>query len=115
MPRNGRISAQFRTRGRFRRNGRINPAKFPPNFPLGDVSDETAESIPPNFTLEDFFDETAEFSPNFALGDVSPEIAEFLPNFALVVVSDETTEFSPISHSGTFLTNFALGTFPRNG
>ncbi|MDV3195170.1 MAG: hypothetical protein Q8881_02895 [Sweet potato little leaf phytoplasma] len=107
MPRNGRISAQFRTQGRFRRNGRINPAKFPPNFPLGDVSDETAESILPNFTLEDFFDET-----NFALGDVSPEIAEFLPNFALVVVSDETIEFPPISHSGTFLTNFALGTFP---
>ncbi|MDV3195095.1 MAG: hypothetical protein Q8881_02495 [Sweet potato little leaf phytoplasma] len=28
--------------GRFRRNGRLNPDEFTPNFVLGDVSDETA-------------------------------------------------------------------------
>ncbi|MDV3195384.1 MAG: hypothetical protein Q8881_04030 [Sweet potato little leaf phytoplasma] len=32
--RNGRIFAEFRTRGRFPRNGRINPAEFPPNYAL---------------------------------------------------------------------------------
>ncbi|MDV3195447.1 MAG: hypothetical protein Q8881_04355 [Sweet potato little leaf phytoplasma] len=35
--------AEFRTRGRFPRNGRINPIEFSPNFVLGVVSDETAE------------------------------------------------------------------------
>ncbi|MDV3195468.1 MAG: hypothetical protein Q8881_04460, partial [Sweet potato little leaf phytoplasma] len=35
FPRNGRISAEFRTRGRFPRNGVINPAEFPSNFLLG--------------------------------------------------------------------------------
>ncbi|MDV3195356.1 MAG: hypothetical protein Q8881_03880, partial [Sweet potato little leaf phytoplasma] len=29
--------------GRLRRNGRMNPDEFTPNFVLGDVSDETAE------------------------------------------------------------------------
>ncbi|MDV3195382.1 MAG: hypothetical protein Q8881_04020 [Sweet potato little leaf phytoplasma] len=38
--------------GRFRRNGRINPAEFLRTFALGDVSDETAE-LPPNFALGD--------------------------------------------------------------
>ncbi|MDV3195088.1 MAG: hypothetical protein Q8881_02460 [Sweet potato little leaf phytoplasma] len=51
-----RISTEFRTR---------------------DVSAETAESIPPNFALGDISDETAEHPPNFALVDVSNEIAEF--------------------------------------
>ncbi|MDV3195463.1 MAG: hypothetical protein Q8881_04435 [Sweet potato little leaf phytoplasma] len=73
--------------GRFRRNGRMNPNEFTPNFVLGDVSDETAE-----------------FLPNFALGDVSPETAEFPPNFAVRDVSDKNAESIP--------PNFALGTFP---
>ncbi|MDV3195274.1 MAG: hypothetical protein Q8881_03420, partial [Sweet potato little leaf phytoplasma] len=60
----------------------INPAEFPPNFALRDVSDETAE-LPPNFALGDLSHERAEFPPNFALGDVSPETAEFSPNFPL--------------------------------
>ncbi|MDV3195426.1 MAG: hypothetical protein Q8881_04250 [Sweet potato little leaf phytoplasma] len=33
--RNGRISAEFRTRGSFPRNRRINPAEFLPNFAFG--------------------------------------------------------------------------------
>ncbi|MDV3195413.1 MAG: hypothetical protein Q8881_04185, partial [Sweet potato little leaf phytoplasma] len=79
-------TAEFHTRGRFRRNGRINPVEFPLNF-----------------TVEDVFDETVEFPPNVALGDVSPETAEFPPNLALGVVSDETAEFR------------TLCCFPRNG
>ncbi|MDV3195099.1 MAG: hypothetical protein Q8881_02515 [Sweet potato little leaf phytoplasma] len=83
-----RISAEFRTRARFRRNGRTS-AKFRPRgrFPLkGKISAE--------FCTRGRFPETAEFLPNFALGDVSPETAEFPPNFALGDVSDETAEFS---------------------
>ncbi|MDV3195191.1 MAG: hypothetical protein Q8881_03005 [Sweet potato little leaf phytoplasma] len=118
--------------GRFRRNGRINPAEFctgddsdeTAEFRTRVVSPETAESIPPNFKLgtfplkllnqyhrisaelplEDVSDEAAEFPPNFALGDVSPEMAEFLPNFAVKDVSNETAE--------SILPNFALGTIP---
>ncbi|MDV3195171.1 MAG: hypothetical protein Q8881_02900, partial [Sweet potato little leaf phytoplasma] len=46
--------------GRFRRNSRSNPAKFPPYFALVDVFDETAE-LPPNFTLGNVSHAKAEF------------------------------------------------------
>ncbi|MDV3195437.1 MAG: hypothetical protein Q8881_04305, partial [Sweet potato little leaf phytoplasma] len=85
--RNGRISAEFRSRGCFPRNGQINPAEFPLNFAPGDVSPETTELIPPNFALRDVSAETAEFPPNFAVKDVSDETAESIPpNFALGTV-----------------------------
>ncbi|MDV3195247.1 MAG: hypothetical protein Q8881_03285 [Sweet potato little leaf phytoplasma] len=67
-----------------------------------DVSDEIAESIPPNFPLGDVSDETIVFPPNFALVDVSPETAEFPPNYAFRAVYDATAKSIP--------PNFALGT-----
>ncbi|MDV3195080.1 MAG: hypothetical protein Q8881_02420 [Sweet potato little leaf phytoplasma] len=45
---------------RFHRNGRINLAELPPNFALGDISDETTE-LPPNFALRDVSNKMAEF------------------------------------------------------
>ncbi|MDV3195400.1 MAG: hypothetical protein Q8881_04110, partial [Sweet potato little leaf phytoplasma] len=53
--------------GRFRQNGRLNPAEFLPNLALGDVSDETAE-LPPNFALVDVSNKMDKFPTNFALG-----------------------------------------------
>ncbi|MDV3195317.1 MAG: hypothetical protein Q8881_03645 [Sweet potato little leaf phytoplasma] len=99
MPRNGRISAEFRSQGRFQRNRRINPTKFC----TGDDADETAE-----------------FSPNFAVRDVSDETAESIPpKFALGTVPTKRPNFRQISHSSTFSTeqqNFCRilhsGTFP---
>ncbi|MDV3195203.1 MAG: hypothetical protein Q8881_03065 [Sweet potato little leaf phytoplasma] len=93
---------EFRTRDDFDET-----TEFSPNFALGDISPETAESLPPNFsrishsghfrrngrinlaefppnfTLEDIFDETAEFPSNFAIRDVFAETTEHPPNFAL--------------------------------
>ncbi|MDV3195249.1 MAG: hypothetical protein Q8881_03295 [Sweet potato little leaf phytoplasma] len=45
--------------GCFRRNDRMNPDEFTPNFVLGDVSDELVK-FPPNFALGDVSDETAD-------------------------------------------------------
>ncbi|MDV3195217.1 MAG: hypothetical protein Q8881_03135 [Sweet potato little leaf phytoplasma] len=74
--------------GRFRRNGRMNPDEFIPNFVLGAI-----------------FDETAEFLPNFAVRDVSNETAESVPpNFALGTFLTKRPNFRRISHSGTFPT-----------
>ncbi|MDV3195376.1 MAG: hypothetical protein Q8881_03985, partial [Sweet potato little leaf phytoplasma] len=88
LPRNGRISAEFLTWGSFRRNGRINPDEFPPNF-----------------VLEDVFDKTAEFPPNFAVRDVSHETAESIPpNFALGTITMTRPNFRRISHSEFFPT-----------
>ncbi|MDV3195339.1 MAG: hypothetical protein Q8881_03755 [Sweet potato little leaf phytoplasma] len=107
---NGRISAEFRTRGRFPRNGRISA-----EFAVKNVSDETVESIPPNFTLGSIptkrpnfrrISHSGTFPPKRANqsrqilhsgrfrrnGRINP--AEFLPNFALGDVSDETADDS---------------------
>ncbi|MDV3195287.1 MAG: hypothetical protein Q8881_03485 [Sweet potato little leaf phytoplasma] len=68
---NDRISAEFRTRGRFPRNGRINQAEFfetfSPKWP------NQSRRISAGFRLGDVSYETAEFPPNFSLGDVSNE------------------------------------------
>ncbi|MDV3195291.1 MAG: hypothetical protein Q8881_03505 [Sweet potato little leaf phytoplasma] len=71
--------------GHFRRNGRMNPDEFTPNFGLGHISHETAE-----------------FPPNFTLGHVSPETAESIPpNFALGMILTKRLNFRRISESGT--------------
>ncbi|MDV3195458.1 MAG: hypothetical protein Q8881_04410, partial [Sweet potato little leaf phytoplasma] len=80
--------------------------EFPPNFALGDVSDETAESITLNFRHISHSRTFLTKRLNFCRISHSGTFPLKRPNFALGIVSPETAEF---------LSYFALGTFPRNG
>ncbi|MDV3195164.1 MAG: hypothetical protein Q8881_02865 [Sweet potato little leaf phytoplasma] len=133
--RNGRIFAEFRTRGRFTRNGRINPAEFRTR----DVSAETAVPIPPNFCRISHSGTFSTKRPNFRPISPSATFPTKWPNFRKILHSRTFSlkrpnfrpisqpNFRRISHSGTFPTKrpnqcrrisaefHTRGRFRRNG